>query len=770
MGRHPLIVVLAALGSGCTSHPIQSARETSKPLSRARPLTAGRVDASVPNGFRMSDDAQGELPRARREEVVDFYHGVRVVDPYRWMETPSTELDKWLSEQDGYTRRVLAAIPGRDKLRDRLRAANRERERVKVLAVIGDEPLILAMRRGADDEGFELVVRQGWEGVDRVLVAPTTGVTAGAYVTVDFAWPSPDGRYVAYGISAAGSEITTIRIVNVATGRILPDEIDRARNLVVSWRPDGRSFFYTRRAQPRPGSSRADWFKRSATYLHVIGGNPERQKPVLAAGGRGPGPRLDPEAWTSVYVSNESRWAIASAASGREESSQFFVAPLEHVEPRRVHWREVARGSDKVVSMLAHGDRVYALTYAGAPNFRLVSFDARSGTVGKAEDFVPESRVVLEDYAAAKDAMYLVALDRGVHRLFRVPWNTRRREEIVLPFTGSVQLQANRRLMTEADRPGVAFSLATWTKPPSWFRFDPTTGVRPISYTTAALAAAEDVVAEQRTAVSRDGTEVPLSILRRHDVRLDRSAPAILYGYGAYGRTSKPTHDPFALTCVREGGVYAICHARGSGARGKAWHEAGIKAKKENGVDDYIACAQRLVRNGYTSTRRLTALGGSAGGLLVGGAITKRPELFRAAVLRVAVLNLLRKETTETGAMNVAEYGSVAVETEFRSMLASDPYHRLREGVAYPAVLLTAGRNDIRVPVWGPAKFAAKLRAASRGGGPVLFRIEGDGGHGLVGSTRTQEEEQYADVLAFALWEAGSARESRRPKTGRADR
>jgi prolyl oligopeptidase len=403
----------------------------------------------------------------------------------------------------------------------------------------------------------------------------------------------------------------------------------------------------------------------------------------------------------------------------------------------------VATREDKVERIAVHGNRLYALTYAEAPNYRIVSFDARSGVLAGATTFVPESSLVLTDFAGARDAMYVVTLDRGVHRLFRIGWQTAVREEVALPFEGSI-----RELVADPNRRGLIFSMEAWAQRQAWYQFLPGTGVRELPIMDLSTAA-EDLLVERAT-VESDGVQVPLSIIRGRGTTLNGSAPAVLSGYGAYGLIQSPTYNPLVLTWARRGGVYAICHVRGGGEGGKAWHLAGIKQGKENGVNDFVRCAEYLLKRKYTTSSRLTAFGGSAGGILIGGAITKRPELFTAAVIRVGQLNPLRKEVTEGGPANLEEYGDVSVEAEFRSLLASDPYHRIREGIDYPAVLLTTGLQDPRVSSWVPGKFAARLQATGRAR-PTLLRVERDDGHGFE-STQTQREEEYADIYSFALW------------------
>lgn len=484
----------------------------------------------------------------------------------------------------------------------------------------------------------------------------------------------------------------------------------------------------------------------SATYLHVIGADPEIAVPVIAQ--TTPGLHLTPRDITWVEVTERSRWAVAVATPGISDAA-YFIAPLSRVAPGATRWRKVVSSADNVTGVVVHGDRLYALTYLNAPNFRIVALDLPSGGLERAKDIVPESKAVLVKIAVARDAMYVLALDRGMHQLSRVPWGTNLVKKISLPFAGSI-----RRLVSDPESPGLAFSIEGWTRQPSWFHFDPATGMSPISIydSPARPAVNEGFIAEQATVLSRGNAEVPLSIIRRADRSLDGTAPALISAYGAYGAPTTPVYNPFPLTWARRGGIYAICHVRGGGEKGKTWHLAGIKRNKENGVDDLIACADYLIKKRYTTSGRLTAIGTSAGGIVVGGAITKRPELLKAAVLRVPVVNLVRNEVTAVGPANTAEYGALSVEEEFRSILASDPYHRVRRGVGYPAVLLTAGLQDPRVPVWQPAKFAARLQAES-GARLALLRVESDAGHG-PGSTETQREEELADIYAFALWQA----------------
>jgi prolyl oligopeptidase len=401
-----------------------------------------------------------------------------------------------------------------------------------------------------------------------------------------------------------------------------------------------------------------------------------------------------------------------------------------------------------VVAMLAHGDTIYALSYADAPRYRVLAIDAANGTLATAKVFVAEGSAVIEDIVAAEDALYLKLFDGGQTRIERISYDGTRRSEVVLPFQGSAVF------IGASDRPGIVISAESWTRPPSDFSFDPATGVRDLALREPWPTDYSHLTTELVEATSADGTKVPMSIVRRKDLVRDGTAPGLVAGYQSYDVIDRPYFAALSLTWVDRGGVRVTCHGRGSGNRGKQWHLDGVKHNKERGVEDFIACAEYLVEHKYTTPSRLTVTGTSSGGLIAGGAVTRRPELYAAALLRVPVINLTRFETTEGGLANVPEYGSLADAADFKAMLASDPYHRVVDGTKYPAMIITGGKHDVRVPVWLAAKFTARVQAANASKRPILLRVEAEGGHG-IGSTRSQTEEEWADLYAFALWQSG---------------
>jgi len=395
------------------------------------------------------------------------------------------------------------------------------------------------------------------------------------------------------------------------------------------------------------------------------------------------------------------------------------------------------------------GDHLYLLTHKDAARFKVLRTSASKPDLARAEVVVPQTDAVVTAIVAAQDGLYVQTLDGGIGRLLRIPHGRSTTERVALPFDGAI-----RELTTDAHAPGAVFSLTSWTKPTVIYEYEPEQ--RKIVDTRLQPPHPIDLSGYESVEVrakGHDGTMVPLSIVYKKGLARNGSAPALLEGYGAYGMTMDPRFMSMALPWLERGGVYAMAHVRGGGEYGEDWHAGGQIRTKPNTFLDGIACAQYLVEHGYTSAKRIAITGTSAGGIFAGGAITEKPELFGAALIRVGVSDALRNEVTEGGPANIPEFGTVKSADGFAALLAMSPYHRVKDGVKYPAVLMTAGANDPRVPAWHPAKMAARLQAASAGK-PVLLRVEYDAGHGF-GSTRTQLVQEWADSYAFLFWQLG---------------
>jgi prolyl oligopeptidase len=406
--------------------------------------------------------------------------------------------------------------------------------------------------------------------------------------------------------------------------------------------------------------------------------------------------------------------------------------------------------------------QIYFLSSKGAPRYRILRLPIAETAFAKAEQVVPEGEGAIAQIAAAADALYFTRREGVNTSLYRLPHGAAAGsapERVQLPLVGEVDIRSY-----SAKRPGVVVGLAGWTRAAKIFHYDPE--ARALSKINLALDGAfdapSDIESREVMVRSHDGAMVPLSIVSKKGVKLDGNSPTILYGYGAYGSTDDPFFSPRVYAWIERGGIWATAHVRGGGVFGKAWHEAGRKGTKPNTWKDAIAAGEWLIANGYTRGERIAIYGGSAGGILVGRAITERPDLFAAAVPSVGVMDSLRTETSANGPANVPEFGTVKKEDEFKALLAMSSYHQIRDGVKYPAVMAVHGVNDIRVDVWQSAKFTSRLAAASGSGKPVLTRLEYDSGHGQ-GSTRAQAQQRSTDVYSFMLWQFGDPAFQPRP-------
>jgi prolyl oligopeptidase len=683
-------------------------------------------------------------PVARTVDVVEDVFGRRVADPYRWMEgTPNEEFTTWLRAQGAFAAKRLAALPRRDALHARIRELGLGSSGVGEPQIAGGRTFFFAT--GANEQLAKLVVREP-DGTKRVLADPTVlGAGTNTHYSINGFAPSPDGSLVAYNLAGGGGEITTVRVVDVQTGKARPDVIDRIwGEFPVAWLNDGTGFFYTQMAAPAAG---VDPMMEMKVRLHRLGADPATDPVVFGRGVAGP-MTLAPEEFPFVEMERGTDWLIASAGGARSEA-RIAVAKwgeLDVTGRGATSWREVAKYEDEVEGALVHGERVYLLSRKGAPNRRLVSVSVDNLALTAARVDVPEDPdAVLTGFAPAKDWVYLKYRVAGLGRMWLTSFadfGTRR--EMELPFQGTIDA-----LTTDPARDGATIEMEGWSRPGELFAGD-VREFRPTGVAATTVADHRGIVADEIEVASFDGAKVPLSILRPRDFAFDGSHPTILTGYAAYGDSQSPWFSPTIAAWIEKGGVFAVCHARGGGEKGYRWQEGGSHAKKMNGVRDVIACAEFLQSKRFTSTKKLAVIGGSMGGILMGRAITERPDLFAAAVIQVGVLDPIRMLHAENGANQMAELGDPETEQGFRDIWEMDSYQHVQDGVAYPAVLFTVGLNDARVAPWMTGKTAARMQAASTSGRPILIRVDGDSGHG-IGDSRDQAYAQRADIWAFLL-------------------
>jgi prolyl oligopeptidase len=682
--------------------------------------------------------------------VTDDYFGTPVTDNYRYFEDQTNpKVQAWMKGQADYARSVLDSLPGRQVLLDRVTAID------KTLVVVFDVQQrggrYFYQKRRPEDQIAKLYYRDGVKGAEHLLLDPAKLGTATAHAALDFYAPSWDGQLLAYGVSLGGSEDSVLHMLDVAGKRRFRETIDR-RSSAVAWLPDNSGFFYLRYNKPTQGMKPADKLYNGRTYLHTLGADPSGDDDP-AVFGRGVAANLEvPEGQgTYILTAPDSPYALAVANRNMDQNpSTLYVARLESIKGEATPWRKIAAVDDEVTQFETQGENLYFLTSKGAPRFKLARLPLANAELAHASVVIPESAAVLTGFGIASDGVYVSARDGAATRVLRASADGAQQHEVPTPFKGTAMIAA-----ADSRQSGALIDLTGWIEPEQIYRYDPAsdattvTGLMPASPLDTSQLTAEEVFA-----TSYDGTRVPLSIVHQRSVAQDGARPTLLFGYGAYGFSYDPYFTAMFLSWIERGGVIAVAHVRGGGEYGEDWHRGGEKLTKLNTVFDFIACAEYLITGHYTASRYLAGQGASAGGILIGGALTWRPDLFAAVIDLVGVTDTLRFEITPNGPPNTGELGSVKTEEGFHGLYAMSAYVRVRDGTPYPAVLLHTGANDPRVESWIIAKMAARLQAASSSGKPILLDVDYDAGHGM-GSQREQTRRLWADEMAFALWQFG---------------
>jgi prolyl oligopeptidase len=457
-------------------------------------------------------------------------------------------------------------------------------------------------------------------------------------------------------------------------------------------------------------------------------------------------------------TTHDGRWVIAAVVNGVQRELAVYAAPQAAVAAGKAAWKRIVAYDDQVTGLAYMNDTLFVTTHKGASRFEVRKLDLRAPDFARAPVVVPASERVITGITAASDALYIEARDGNVKRLMKLAYAPGATPVTVpLPVDGAFALNGHESNASAADPrlPGVVLDLQGWTRARQVYLVD---AAGQVSNTGLQAAGPHDgptdIDAAEVLVKSHDGAMVPMSILHRKGVKLDGNNPTLLYGYGSYGITEEPRFGVWRLAWMDAGGVFAVANPRGTSVFGEDWYRGGFQATKPNTWKDFIACAEYLVAQGYTKPARLGILGGSAGGILVGRAMTERPDLFAAVVAIAGALDTLRAEFTPNGVTNIPEFGSVKTEAGFKALRAMSAYANIKDGTAYPAVLLMGGTNDPRVEVWESTKTAARLMSATTSGKPVLLRLDYDAGHG-VGSTKRQQYEETADIFAFLLWQMG---------------
>jgi prolyl oligopeptidase len=675
-------------------------------------------------------------PAARGDEA-EVVHGERIADPYRWLERDGADTAAWTAAQNARTRGVLDAVPERPRLAARLR----ELLGVGLLGVpqpAGDR--VFFERRSAGLRQAVLHVRDA--GSDRALVDPNRLDSSGL-VTLDWWYPSPDGGLVAYGLSRGGTEMSTLRVIDVAAGRDLPDEIPHTQRAKVSW-VGAFGFYYT--VHPTPGSVPAgdEHYYRKVRF-HRLGDDPSGDADVFGAG-------YPKETIVGVDADRRGRWIALAAYEGWTRNDVHVLDTLSETI------RPVVVGADGISQAVMGGadELLWLRTNVGSPNYRIDVVDPRTL---ERRTVVPESEHPIESFDVTRSHVIVHTLVNAASRLSIWSQDGRWQRDIALPpFSALLDKGSAVSPIGDPDGDRFGYTVDSFTRPPVAFVGDARTGETEVISSLDAPAGfdPEAIAVEQEWYRSKDGTAIPMFLIHRRDVRPTGDVPTILNGYGGFNISRTPAFSGAAAAWVEIGGVYAVANLRGGAEFGERWHRAGMRANKQNVFDDFAAAAESLVAQGWTSRDHLGISGGSNGGLLVGAAMTQRPELFNAVACAVPLLDMLRYQRFLIARFWIAEYGSAEDAEQYRWLRAYSPYHNTRAGTRYPAVLFTTAEGDSRVDPGHARKMTALVQWLQRGESDAvtLLRVDRDAGHG-IGKPLDKQVADYADQLAFFAWRLG---------------
>jgi prolyl oligopeptidase len=677
-------------------------------------------------------------PSASQKPVEEVVQGHKITDPYRWLEnSDSPETQQWVRDELAYTRSTLDPLPGRDQLRKRLG----ELLSIGTISApqIGGKYYFYTKREGTQNQPV-LLVREGLQGKDRALV-DVNAMAADGTVALDWWTPSEDGKYVAYGTSPSGSEMSTLHVIETATGKVLPDAIERTRAANIAWKLDDSGFYYTRYPKKGEVAEGQEVYNRHV-FCHALGADPAKD-PLVFGEGR------DPEDWPGVNLSNDGRWLLITVEQGWTKS-ELYLQDLQAATPPV----RMTDGKNFLYNGKIFNGRIYITTNEDSPRYRMFVADAASPSRANWKEIIPQNDPVLQE-ATVVNGLLLAQYEKNASSQLRL-FSTEGKPvgDVELPAIGSVFDVGGKW-----NRKETFFAFHSFTVPDSIYQIDLATrgtslwgkveapGIDPAKYEV-----------KQLWFNSKDGTRVPMFVFHKKGLALNGKNPTLLTGYGGFNVSLTPDFMGDRYLWLEHGGVFAVANLRGGAEFGEDWHRAGMLDKKQNVFDDFIAAAEFLISQKYTDRAHLAIRGRSNGGLLMGVALTQRPDLYRAVVCQVPLLDMLRYQNFQIAKLWVAEYGSADDPKQFDWLYAYSPYHHVKSGTEYPAVLFMTADTDTRVDPMHAKKMAALMQAEAANGQsrkrPILLRIDTKAGHG-EGKPITKQIEDWTDIYSFLFWQLG---------------
>jgi prolyl oligopeptidase len=686
------------------------------------------ADSTVPSG----------PPKAKVAAVEDTVQGHKIVDRYRYLENGSDpDTQQYVEQEMAYTRSVLDPLPGRERINARL-------SQLLTIGTIGAPqiggPYYFYTRREGTQNQPVLYVREGLSGNDRVLMDVNKMSNDGT-VALDWWFPAEDGKYVAYGTSPNGSEESTLRLIETASGKLLPDTIERTRFASLAWKKDNSGFYYTR--HPKKGDVPAgEEVYHVKVFYHDLGSDPDKD-PLLFGEGR------NAQDIPNVSLSEDGRWLLITVFQGWTKSEMYLQDLAAKTPPM-----EITTGKEFLYSGDFLKGKLYITTNEDAPRFRVFVADAATPKRENWKELIPQTDAVLQGANVLGGKLFAQYEHNASSELKVFDVEGKKLREIALPTIGTVSAVAGKWDVAE-----MFFGFQSYTVPPSVYRYDLNSGATSLWAKVDAPSIDPSAFEVQQVWYnSKDGTRIPMFVVSKKGIEKTGKNPVLLTGYGGFNVSETPSFSRAMYLWMEHGGIYAVANLRGGSEFGEDWHRAGMLEKKQNVFDDFIAAGEYLISQKYTDKDHLAILGGSNGGLLMGAMITQRPDLFRAVVCAVPLLDMLRYQNFQIAKLWIPEYGSAEDPKQFEFIYAYSPYHHVKPGEAYPAILFMTADTDTRVDPMHAKKMAALMQAEAKNGAskekPILLRIETKAGHGQ-GKPVAKQIEENTDMYSFLFWQLG---------------
>lgn len=671
-------------------------------------------------------------PPTRVEVVSETLHGVKIDDPYRWLEDGnSEEVAAWTEQQNALTRSKLDQF---GELRTRLRAQLTELYKIPVVTTPREYSKSYFFTRRSGDENHAIVyVKKDDVGGEATVALNPNEFSKDGTVALDWYFPSPDGSLIAYGKSSSGDEWSTLHLRDVKARRDTMFTIPRTRACSIAWSEKGDGFLYTRYPQPGDVPAGDENYYRHV-YYHKFGTEWKNDPKVFGEG-------APKETWHAVSASSDNKYHFVTASIDRSKTDLYMRKGVEG------EFQPIAVGLDGRFSADVHDGKLYLLTNLDAPRYRVLVTDVAKPERDNWKELIPQQEGVIESMDIAGGKLVLHVTENACSAVRVYDGDGKLEHTVELPSIGYVTGVGARD-----DSSEFYFTFESFTYPPTNFACDARSGEARVLDKVDNAVDLSAYETKQIWAVSKDGTKVPVFVTHRKGVKLDGNNPTLLFGYGGFNIPMRPQFAQARFAWLDAGGVWATACLRGGGEFGRSWHEAGRLEKKQNVYDDMIACCEKLIADKYTRPERLALRGGSNGGLLMGAMITQRPELFRAAHCAVPLLDMIRYHKFSIARLWISEYGSSDDPEQFKWLYAYSPYHHVKKGEKYPAFLTTTAESDSRVDPLHARKMTALLQASSGGDRPILLHVESKAGHG-AGKPLSKTIDDQLDYLTFLMWQ-----------------